>query len=203
MTASPTHSRQLLGLFATSAFFGAALLFHLEPFVGKSLLPWYGGTPAVWNTCVFFFQLLLLLGYLYAHVLIKVLKTSHQFLVHAAVSVAALLTLPMTLKAPEFVGNEASPIATLLMQLTTSVGLVFFVISTTAPLLQAWFAVACPQRSPYWLYVASNAGSLTGLLAYPIVVEVWMPLSAQARMLTGGFVLLVMLFAVCGSVVYS
>ena len=185
-------------LFAGSIFWGAALLFQLEPFVGKSLLPWYGGTPAVWNTCVFFFQLLLLLGYLYAHVLHRWLSLHWQLAVHALVATVALVTLPSKLDVAGLIGSASSPLLALLVDLATSVGLVFFVVSTTSPLLQAWFAKARPQTSPYLLYVASNAGSLLGLLAYPTLVEFWLPLSTQSRLLTNSFIGLVALFVFCG-----
>lgn len=185
-------------VFAVSTFFGAAILFLLEPLVGKSLLPWYGGTPAVWNTCVVFFQLLLLLGYLYAHWLHRRLSIGRQLMVHAVVSTAALLTLPIRVQGTGWINPTLPPVISLLADLATSVGLVFFLVSTTAPLLQAWYAAARLPGNPYLLYVASNAGSLFGLLVYPTIVEFWYPLSAQRDLLTWAFVGLVVLFAICG-----
>ncbi len=185
-------------VFAGSSFLAAALLFQLEPFIGKSMLPHYGGTPAVWSTCVFFFQLLLLLGYLYAHLLHRSLPVGRQLAVHAAVTGAALLALPIRFDVAGLSGGVRHPVAGLLWDLVTSIGLVFFVVSTTAPLLQAWYAAARPQGNPYVLYVASNAGSLAGLLAYPTIVEFWLPLSSQSMVFTGAFVGLAVLFAVCG-----
>lgn len=196
--ATPSGSPVKSWVFALSTFFGAALLFLLEPLVGKSLLPWYGGTPAVWNTCIFFFQLLLLLGYLYAHCLHRYLPISRQFVVHAVVTTAALLTLPIRLDIAGLTGSVHYPVASLLIDLLTSIGLVFFVVSTTAPLLQAWYAAARLPGSPYLLYVASNAGSLVGLLLYPTLVEFWFPLSLQRQLLTWAFAALAALFVVCG-----
>jgi hypothetical protein len=154
----------MLWLFAASTFLGAALLFQLEPFVGKSLLPWYGGTPSVWNSCVFFFQLVLLLGYLYAHLLHRFLPMVWQLVVHAAVMTAAILTLPIRFEVAGLTGTVTHPEVSLLSELVMSIGLVFFVISTTAPLLQSWYAAAVPHGNPYLLYVSSNTGSLIGLL---------------------------------------
>lgn len=185
-------------VFAGGTFFGAALLFLLEPLVGKSLLPWYGGTPAVWNTCLFFFQLVLLLGYVYAHLLHRYLPVSRQFAVHAIVLTAALWTLPIRLQIAGLTRPDQHPVASLLIDLLTSIGLVFFVVSTTAPLLQAWYAAARLPGSPYLLYVASNAGSLVGLLLYPTLVESWCPLSLQRQLLTWAFAGLALVFAVCG-----
>ena len=192
----PSGSLLLLWLFATSTFLGAALLFQLEPFVGKSLLPWYGGAPSVWNSCVFFFQWVLLLGYLYAHLLHRYLPLSRQWVVHVALMLAALMTLPIEFDVAGLNGTVTHPEARLLADLWRSIGLVFFVVSTTAPLMQAWYAAACPQGNPYLLYVSSNTGSLVGLLAYPVVVEFWLPLSSQAQLLTWSFVGLVGLFVV-------
>lgn len=194
----PSGSLLLLWIFATSTFLGAALLFQLEPFVGKSLLPWYGGAPSVWNSCVFFFQWVLLLGYLYAHLLHRYLPLSRQWVVHVALMLAALMTLPIGFDVAGLNGTVTHPEARLLADLWRSIGLVFFVVSTTAPLMQAWYAAARPQGNPYLLYVSSNTGSLVGLLAYPVVVEFWLPLSSQAQLLTWSFVGLVGLFVVCG-----
>lgn len=195
----PIDSRLLSWVFAASVFLGAALLFQLEPLVGKSLLPWYGGTPAVWNTCVFYFQLVLLLGYLYAHLLHRFLPIRRQVVVHAVVVMTALLTLPIRIQTTGLTGPASHPVASVLRDLSLSIGLIFFVISTTAPLLQAWYISARPQGSPYVLYVASNTGSLVGLLTYPTIIEFWLPLSSQSMLLTAAFVGLVVLFGVCGA----
>ena len=185
-------------VFTISTFLGAALLFQMEPLFGKLLLPWYGGAPAVWNSCVFFFQLLLLAGYLYAHILHRYFSIRWQLAMHSVVTIATLWTLPIRFEIAGLSGPAAHPIISVLTDLTLTVGLVFFVVSTTAPLLQAWYAAARPNESPYLLYVASNAGSLIGLLAYPTVIEFWLPLSTQLKVIGYSFYALAILFAACG-----
>jgi hypothetical protein len=189
--------------FVVAVLLGALLLFLLEPFVGKSLLPQYGGAPAVWITCVFFFQLVLLLGYLYAYALDRYLPPSGQLLVHAALIAGALLTLPVAFRSATFASGVAErplqhPVPSLLVVLALSVGLPFFVIAATAPLAQAWYARAERLRSPYFLYVASNAGSLAALVLYPFVIEKWLPLSRQSQYLAILFVAFGCLIVMCG-----
>ncbi len=189
--------------FVVAVLLGALLLFLLEPFVGKSLLPQYGGAPAVWITCVFFFQLVLLLGYVYAYAVDRYLRPWGQLLVHAALIAGALLTLPVAFRSATFANGVAErliqhPIPSLLAVLALSVGLPFFVIAATAPLAQAWYARAQHLRSPYFLYVASNAGSLAALVLYPFVIEKCLPLSHQSRYLAMLFVAFGCLIVTCG-----
>ncbi len=198
---SPPSSAKSLGVlftFAGTTFVAAALLFLLEPLVGKSLLPSYGGTPAVWNTCVFFFQLVLLLGYVYAHLLHRSLTMNRQLTVHVLVMAGALLSLPIQIHVVGLTNSAKSPVLSLLFDLMVTVGPAFFVISTTTPLLQAWFASTRTPVSPYLLYVASNAGSLLGLLLYPTIVEFSLPLSGQFRLVSWCFAGMVGLLGVCG-----
>jgi hypothetical protein len=199
----PRSSAIVLVSFVVAVLLGALLLFLLEPFVGKSLLPQYGGAPAVWITCVFFFQLVLLLGYVYAYALDRHLPVVGQLLVHAALIGVALATLPVAFRFATLgnvVGERLlqNPLPSLLVVLTLSVGLPFFVIAATAPLAQAWYARAQHLRSPYFLYVASNAGSLTALVLYPVLIEKWLPLSRQSRYLSILFVVFGCLIVVCG-----
>ena len=182
--------------FATTTFFGAVLLFFMEPLIGKSLLPQYGGTPAVWNTCVLFFQAVLLLGYIYVHLLQRNLQIRAQVAVHAAVMLLALASLPFKFQIPSAESLE-SPVASLLYQLILSVGFVFFLVSTTAPLMQTWYIAARIRANPYWLYVASNAGSLVGLLLYPLLIEAWLPISAQREVVSQSIVCLCLLTGLC------
>lgn len=204
MTATPPSDppRWASSAFAAAAFLSAALLFLLEPWAGKTLLPWYGGAPAVWNTCVFFFQLVLLLGYVYAHLLVRSAALRAQLLVHGCVLLAALGTLPLHFHVQGLTGPAAHPVASVLFDLLRSVGPVFFVLSATAPLLQAWFAAARCPGDVFRLYAASNAGSLVSLLAYPTLVEPAWPLSAQAAVLTWGFGGLVIALAGCGAIAW-
>ena len=168
--------------YALTIFLSAFLLFQVQPLIGKVILPWFGGTPAVWNTCMVFFQMLLLGGYAYAHWSIDKLTPRKQGLIHlvllaVAVAVTAPTILPGESWAPT--GDE-SPIAFILLLLGVAVGLPYFTLSATGSLLQAWFARSYPDRSPYPLYALSNAGSLLGLLTFPFLVEPNLGSSAQA-----------------------
>jgi hypothetical protein len=161
----------VLPLFALAIFLSAALLFLVEPLAGKIYLPLLGGSPAVWNTCVVFFQAALLLGYLYAHLTSRYLRPKAQTLLHVVILGAAAFTLPIPISVGEPGGH--APVAWLIAKLTLTMGLPFFVISATGPLLQRWFSRTghAAARDPYFLYAASNAGSLLGLLAYPLIFE--------------------------------
>jgi SAM-dependent methyltransferase len=192
-------SKSVMGVFAATVFFSAALMFLLEPVVGKSLLPWYGGTPAVWNACVLFFQLSLLVGYVYVHLLHQYAALKFQVVIQAVIIALALASLPIRFTPPTGENATIAPISSLLSLLSTSIGLIFFVLSTTAPLMQIWFAAARPASNPYALYIASNAGSLVGLFIYPFVLEAWLPLSSLYRFVGWSVVLLSILFVICGS----
>ncbi len=161
----------------------AAAIFLLEPFAGKWLMPWYGGSPAVWNACMFFFQGVLLAGYLYAHCLQR-LSLPVQIGVHGVVMVATCLTLPVSIVTTGVPGAAVHPSWNVVVDLFRSIGAIFFVLSATSPLLQAWFVQSGSRHNPYPLFAASNLGSLIGLLAFPFIVEPWLPLSAQGAWLT-------------------
>lgn len=165
-------------LSAIAIFLGAFLLFLVQPILGKMILPWFGGTPAVWSTCMLFFQLLLLGGYAYAAVLTRVLKPRGQALVHAALLAAALALLPITPSGYWKPTDGTQPVARILVMLLACVGLPYFLLSATSPLVQTWFAHARPGQSPYRLYALSNVGSLGALLIYPLAIE---PLIGTAR----------------------
>ena len=166
--------------FALAIFTGAFLLFLGQPLVGKYILPWYGGGPGVWTTCLLFFQGVLLAGYAYAHGLTTWLSPRRQVMVHGVGLVLALCFLPIS------PGDQWRPIAgddpvrSILLLLTATIGLPFVVLSATGPLLQRWFSLVYPGLSPYRLYALSNAGSLLALLAYPAVVEPRLTRAAQA-----------------------
>ncbi|AWM41008.1 spermidine synthase [Gemmata obscuriglobus] len=187
-------------LYATTLFAGAALLFLVQPLVGKLLLPLVGGTPGVWNTCMVFFQSVLLVGYLYAHRSTGKLGVRRQALFHllllTAVAVsfkAAIATtgapvpvVPSML--PDDQDSSVLMVAQLGLTVGIAVGLPFLVLSTTSPLLQRWFASTGhpAARDPYFLYAASNAGSLLGLLAYPLLIEPRLALKHQQWVFAGG-----------------
>ena len=157
--------------------------------MGKALLPWFGGTPLVWTTCMMFFQAILLLGYAYAHLIINTLRPKHQWLVHLSFLFLGLFFAEL-LPGPEYAPTGDTPPARhLLWILTVHVSLPFFVLSGTAPLVQVWFKERFPTRSPYPLYAVSNAGSLLGVLSYPFVVEPLFTLSTQSAVWRWGYLL--------------
>lgn len=190
-------------VFTLTLFLGSALLFLLEPMFGRLLLPQLGGAPAVWNTCLVFFQLALLAGYLYAWASSRWLSGRAQIGVHLVLLAAAFAVLPVRVVAGWAPPAEANPIPWLLGMLTVSIGLPFFVVSTTAPVLQHWFAATeHPEaRDPYFLYRASNLGSAAALLAYPVAVEPWLGLRRQGVAWTAGYAVFAVLCVVCATIV--
>src|SRR5262245_24112595 len=183
--------------------------------VGKMILPKLGGTPQVWNTCMVFFQSALLAGYAYTHAVSTRLKLRHQILLHGAI-----LFLPFLILLPNGPFNVSgfspttggNPIPQTLWLLAMIVGIPFFVVASSAPLLQRWFAATghVAAQDPYFLYAASNAGSLLSLLAYPFVVEPWLPLHyrpdfgiGQAELWTIGYVLFVILVLGCAAMAWK
>lgn len=190
-------------LFALAVLLSASLTFTVQPLVGKQLLPLAGGTPGVWNTCLVFFQAVLLLGYLTAHlVTTRVHGVGCQVLVHAAVLLLAGLTLVLggLLRPNESLlpADAEAPVGYLLLVLLVAVGGPFLALSATAPLLQSWFARG--GGNPYPLYAASNLGSFGGLIAYPLLIEPTLPLADQRWMWTVGFGVCGGLVLVCGLV---
>ena len=182
----------------------AALLFLVQPMVGKMLLPRAGGSPQVWNTSLVFFQVALLLGYLYAHLSVRWLGVRRQAAAHLVVLALPALALPIALPAgaPE---PGASPSTWVLGALALAVGLPFVVLSTASPLLQGWLASTDHEHAadPYFLYAGSNAGSLVGLLAFPLLLEPLLPLGDQSGMWTVGYVVFAALALLCALMVFS
>jgi len=198
----------LLIIFVISMFVSAALLFLVEPMIAKMLLPMLGGTPAVWNTCLVFFQVMLLAGYSYAYAAMKWLGRKAQISVHVALvllPVVIVSTLPFHLPSGWQPPTQYSPVFWLLGVLLFTVGLPFFVLSSTAPVLQRWFGNTGHKHAhdPYFLYAASNAGSLAGLLAYPILLEPLLRLSQQARWWKSGYFAFVFTIAACALLVWK
>ncbi|WP_148597208.1 spermidine synthase [Aquisphaera giovannonii] len=189
-------------LFGLTLFAAAWLLFVVQPMIGKMMLPLLGGTPAVWNTCMLFFQAALLGGYAYAHLLTARLSRRKGMLVHGGLILLALASLPIAARSDEALtsGGAAHPAAWLLGQLSVTAGLPFFVVAATAPLLQRWFAgTGHPSaRDPYFLYAASNLGSMLALLGYPFLVEPNLTLAAQSSGWAAGYGLLGLLVLGCG-----
>jgi hypothetical protein len=187
-------------LFAATIFVSAALLFAVEPMIAKMLLPVLGGTPAVWNTCMVFFQAALLAGYVYA-LIVSRWPLRRQLVVHGLLLVLALISLPLGLSAywVNSVPATGNPSLWLLACLAATVGLPFFIISSNSPLLQKWFSHTnlATANDPYFLYSASNAGSLLALLAYPALLEPFLTLRLQSRAWTGVYFVLLVLVGVC------
>src|SRR5688500_470298 len=187
-------------LFGITLFLSSSLLFVVQPMIAKMVLPLLGGTPAVWNTCMVFFQSMLLAGYLYAHASTRWLRFKHQAILHICLLAASLLALPVVLAAqhsePPATGT---PIGWLLRVLLITVGIPFFLVSSSGPLLQRWFTRTDHPRArdPYFLSVAGNIGSIFALLAYPALLEPSLRLADQSSMWSSGYVALVLLTAAC------
>src|ERR1700723_2173585 len=160
-------------LYCSAIFLSSCLLFLVQPLCAKMLLPLLGGTPAVWNTCMVFFQAGLLLGYAYAHAMPRWLGVSRHALLHVALLIAAYFTLPIRL--PDEVASGWHPVLWLLASLALAVGLPFVLLAAGAPLLQRWFVCKhhLEPRDPYFLYAASNLGSFVALALFPFVLEPW------------------------------
>jgi hypothetical protein len=189
-------------LYVLSIFVSAFLLFQVQPMISRYILPFFGGTPAVWSTVQLFFQVFLTGGYAYAFWIIRRISTKKQARVHITVLVISLaLVAALGFFWPSPVTPDASwkplsldtPILDIFKLLFVAVGLPYFLLSTNSPLMQAWFARSQPGRSPYWLYALSNIGSLLGLLAYPFVIEPKLTLIEQGWMWAGGYMLFVLL----------
>ncbi len=181
--------------FSLSIFLSAFLLFQIQPMIGKFILPWFGGTPAVWSTAMLFFQIMLTGGYAYAYWLVKRPKQGWIHLALLGITIALLAALglgwpsPITPAADMRPTDAGFPIFNIFLLLTISVGLPYFVLAANGPLMQAWFSRVFPERSYARLYALSNIGSLLGLLAYPILIEPSLTLKQQGWAWTVGFFL--------------
>jgi hypothetical protein len=198
-----------LPIFAITLFVSAFLLFLVQPMIGKLILPKLGGTPQVWNTCMVFFQTVLLLGYAYTHSLSTKLKLRQQLILHCAllvIPIGLMIWLPFYATVHDWSPPAGSnPIPQTLLLLVTVVGVPFFVVSTSAPLLQRWFSYSGDPaaKDPYFLYGASNLGSLLSLLFYPALVEPWTTLPMQSQIWLVGYVALAALIAYCAFRIYQ
>jgi spermidine synthase len=199
VTDAPPRYAALSVQFAVTLFVSSLLCFLVQPMFGKMAVPLFGGAPAVWTTCVIFFQAALLAGYTYAHLLSSRLPPSWQAVLHTGLLAAAALSLPLALPDGWAPPADAHPVPTLLRLMVATVGVPFFVVSATAPLLQRWFAAATAgsNRDPYFLYAVSNLGSLLALISYPFIVEPWLPLGDQRLAWTGGYLALAVLMLGC------
>jgi hypothetical protein len=187
----------LRALFTLTIFLGSALLFLVQPMIAKMILPTFGGSPQVWNASMVFFQATLLLGYTYAHFTFSKMGTKKQPLLHLVLLAAGLFTLPFALPGGFAPRSDFEPALQVIGVLAIMVGLPFLAVSAGAPLLQRWFAATDDPaaKDPYFLYSASNAGSMLALLAYPFLVEPKMLLAEQSRLWAAGYACLVFLAA--------
>jgi hypothetical protein len=191
-------------LFALTLFLSATLLFLVQPMIAKMILPLLGGTPAVWNTCMVFFQAALLCGYASVHTTTAWLGSRRQILLQVVLLALPALVLPIGVAGSWVPPADANPIPWLLGLLLVSAGLPFLVVSTTAPLLQKWFAgtAHASARDPYFLYAASNLGSMVALLSYPVLVEPNLTLAAQTELWAVGYAVLAALVLGCALVAW-
>ena len=189
--------------FSLTIFWGACLLFLVQPLIARFILPWFGGGPAVWTTCMLFFQVLLLGGYAYAHFSISRLTPRRQVITHLCLLAIAVALLPIT-PGDQWKPTDGSHAAGhILLLLLACLGLPYLVLSATGPLLQAWFSKANPGVSPYRLYALSNIGSLLALLVYPFVLEPQLARQAQANWWSVGLALYAGLAGWCGYKVWK
>ena len=158
-------------LYALTILVSAFLLFQVQPVIAKIILPWFGGSAAVWTTCLLFFQMVLLLGYLYSHAVIRYLQPRVQMLLHIGLLVASIAVLPIYPNTSWKPVGASEPTLQILGLLAVSIGLPYFLLSTTGPLLQAWYARRFHGAMPYRLYALSNAGSMFALISYPALFE--------------------------------
>jgi len=184
-------------------FLSALLLFSVQPMFAKMIVFLLGGSPAVWNVCMVFFQFTLLAGYLYAHSVTSI-RIKYQILIHLGLLLVALWVLPIRVPEGWTPPAEVDPTTWLLGLLFVSVGLPFFVVSTTAPLLQKWFSNTDhpSAEDPYFLYAASSLGSLLGLLTYPFVVEPALSVPTQSLYWTWSYGLFIVLFLTCMTILW-
>jgi hypothetical protein len=180
-------ARPAWALFAITIFVGAFLLFQVQPLIAKYILPWFGGSPAVWTTCMLFFQVFLLAGYAYAHGTLRRLGGRGQFRVHVGLLLLALGTLPIIPSEGWKPLGSGDPTWRILGLLVVCVGLPYLLAASTGPLLQGWLGRVAPGRSPYRLYALSNLASLLALLTYPVLVEPALTRRMQATVWSIGF----------------
>ena len=194
----------MLVLFALTTLASAFLLFWIEPLFAKMVLPLLGGSPAVWNTCLMYFQAMLLIGYLYAHLTSRWLSTRKQVVLHVALLILALVALPIAVPGAWTPPASGNVIPWLVAVLTIAVGAPFMLLAATAPLVQRWLTGSDhpAAKNPYLLYAASNAGSLLGLLGFPFVMEPNLRLSDQAFLWGAGYVAAIILAILCAIFVY-
>ena len=181
---------------AAAIFLSAFLLFQIQPLAGKELLPWFGGSAAVWSACLLFFQAALFLGYLYAHLIGTRLAPRVQGIVHLALLAIALAFLPIAAGGAWKPADTSLPVPRILAFLAATLGLPYFLLAANGPLLQRWYTLRSPG-APWRLYALSNVGSLLGLLSYPVLIEPFLSLGTQRALWSAGYLLFAAAAAVC------
>lgn len=197
--ARDTRDPWSVALFVVSILASAFLIFLVQPMVGKRILPWFGGTAAVWMVCLAFYQTTLFLGYAYAHLLIRFASPTAQLGVHALLVCLALLFQPVLPDDSWSPAADVNPVAEIIRMLAANVAVPFLLLASTGPLVQAWFSRRHPTHSPYPLYAVSNIGSLLALLAFPFLLEPSFGLSEIGRFFSVGFDITVLLVLICAA----
>ena len=198
MTAPISPRRGLAISYAVTVFLSAFLLFQVQPLIGKFILPWFGGSPAVWTTCMLVFQVLLFAGYAYAHLTTEYLKPRQQVALHMLLMLAAIVTLPIAPDASWKPTNSDTPALRIMLLMLVCVGLPYFILSATGPLVQGWFSRTHVGQSPYRLYSLSNIGSLLALVSYPLLFEPTFSVYSQSGIWSIAFALFACLCAFSG-----
>ncbi len=195
----PTDDRHVLPLFMVTIFLSSLLVFSVQPLFAKMVLPLLGGSPGVWNTAMLFFQIVLLLGYIYAHLTTRLLGVKWQAWLHVSVMSFVILLLPIGVAQGWTPPLEEAPVPWLIGLFAVSVGLPFFAVATNAPLLQRWFSHTQHRAAadPYFLYGASNLGSILALVSYPLVFEPLLTSQEQSHTWQWAYIFLVGLIALC------
>ncbi len=177
-----------LGLYAVTIFLSAFLLFQVQPMIAKLILPWFGGSAAVWVTCMLFFQIALLLGYGYAHFIVRSVPLPRQAAVHITLLVLSLAVLPILPNPRWKPAGGDDPLFGIMGLLAITVGLPYMLLSSTSPLLQSWYSRSREGALPYRFFALSNLGSMLALVSYPIIVEPYLSNRTQAWIWSGAFV---------------
>ena len=185
-------------VYALTIALSAFLIFQVQPIIGKYILPWFGGTPNVWSTTLLFFQITLLTGYTYAHLLVKYFDRKTQVLIHMSLLFLSIISLPITPSEAFKPQGMEDPFWKIIFLLFSSVGAPYILVASTSPLLQYWYAQRFPNKSPYRLYSLSNAGSLFGLISYPFLFEPILKLKSQTLFWSGGYIVYILLCSLAG-----
>lgn len=182
-------------LHAATVFLSAFLLFLVQPILAKQILPWFGGAAIVWTICMVFFQFVLLLGYAYSHWITTRVDSPRQNWIHIGLLVASLAFLPILPGEFWKPAGDDNPVVRILLLLFATIGLPYFILSTTSPLIQAWYAREFPASSPYRLFALSNFASMLALVGYPFLFEPWLASPQQSWAWSGGYALFVVVGA--------